>query len=352
MNELQIIQKKRNLFLDFAKAFAVILVVIGHCIQFGAGTNYLKEELFFDNIIFKYIYSFHMPLFMLISGYLFAFGIRKGAKDIIVNKTKSLIVPILAWATLPLAVFLITKDVTVFSVIKYYIANSIYSLWFLWAVFWCSLIVLVVNKLLNDKIFVYILIFVVSFFVPDIYHIDLYKFMFPYFVIGYMYKKYDLQEKLKAIYNSDCFICVIGIVFILLFCLFERDSYIYVSGHLIVGKDFVNQLFVDFYRYITGLTGSVFTLLLLIKIYNFCTQKKILKENNVILTIGKNTMGIYIISGFINTAILVKVGNFITYPNCLIIGVESVLVIVVSILLIRFIQQYKLLNQILLGAKG
>ena len=148
-------------------------------------------------------------------------------------------------------------------------------------------------KLLNDKIFVYILIFVVSFFVPDIYHIDLYKFMFPYFVIGYMYKKYDLQEKLKAIYNSDCFICVIGIVFILLFCLFERDSYIYVSGHSIVGKDFVNQLFVDFYRYITGLTGSVFTLLLLIKIYNFCTQKKILKENNVILTIGKNTMGIY-----------------------------------------------------------
>ena len=29
MNELQIIQKKRNLFLDFAKAFAIILVVIG-----------------------------------------------------------------------------------------------------------------------------------------------------------------------------------------------------------------------------------------------------------------------------------------------------------------------------------
>lgn len=81
----QVLSIKRNPFLDYTKAFAILLVVVGHCIQYGSGQNYLKEELFFDNILFKFIYSFHMPLFMLISGYLFAYGINKETKSIIIN---------------------------------------------------------------------------------------------------------------------------------------------------------------------------------------------------------------------------------------------------------------------------
>lgn len=139
MKDNQSSQKKRNHFLDFTKAFAIILVVFGHCIQFGSGENYLKEGLYFDNIIFKYIYSFHMPLFMLISGYFFAYGINKEAKEIFINKFKSLIVPILTWAILPLVIFIAVKclknEFSIISTLKYYISYSLHSLWFLWAVF-------------------------------------------------------------------------------------------------------------------------------------------------------------------------------------------------------------------------
>ena len=133
---------------------------------------------------------------------------------------------------------------------------------------------------------------------------------------------------------------------------FERESYIYVSKHTILNKDIINQLSIDLYRYFIGFIGSIFTLSLLIKIYNIIKKQIIFKENNFILTIGKNTMGIYIISSFINSYILEQVTSFMTYPNFLIIGIESVLVILVSIIIIKLIQQNKILNRFLLGAKG
>ena len=347
---------KRNHFLDLVKAFAIILVVIGHNIQFGSGANYLEEKLFFDNIYFKYIYSFHMPLFMLISGYFFAYGITKKAKDIFINKFKSLIVPILTWAIFPLVVFVITtilkNDFSIIATIKYYISYSLFSLWFLWAVFWCSLLVLITNKIFKDEIFIYILIFTISFFLPDGYNLAEYKFMFPYFVIGYFYKKYNFQEKLNKIYNSNYFLCISGIIFFILLYHFERSSYIYTSKFSILHKDIINQLSIDLYRYFIGFIGSIFTLSLLLKLYNIATKKIILNENNFIITIGKNTMGIYIISSFINQYILKRVTSFLTHPNYFIIGIESVLVILVSILIIKFIQQYKIPNKFLLGAKG
>ena len=176
--------------------------------------------------------------------------------------------------------------------------------------------------------------------------------MFPYFVIGYLYKKYNLQENLSPIYNSNCFVCLSGVIFFILLYYFERNSYIYVSKHTILNKDIINQLSIDFYRYFIGFIGSIFTLSLLFKIYNIITKQIILKENHFILTIGKNTMGIYIISNFINLYILNKVTGFMKNPNYFILGIESVLVILVSIIIIKLIQQNKILNRFLLGAKG
>lgn len=60
--------------LDIIKGIAIILVVMGHCIQYGSGNDYYTSALFFEENIFKFIYSFHMPLFMLISGYVFGFS--------------------------------------------------------------------------------------------------------------------------------------------------------------------------------------------------------------------------------------------------------------------------------------
>lgn len=57
--------KERIKWIDGLKCFAITLVVIGHIIQ------YVTNPTDFDsNILFRYIYSFHMALFMMVSGYL------------------------------------------------------------------------------------------------------------------------------------------------------------------------------------------------------------------------------------------------------------------------------------------
>ncbi|WP_152063422.1 acyltransferase family protein [Collinsella intestinalis] len=56
---------------------AVVLVVAGHCIQFGQGEAVLQDRTFFDDWAFRGIYSFHMPLFALISGWLFGASIER-----------------------------------------------------------------------------------------------------------------------------------------------------------------------------------------------------------------------------------------------------------------------------------
>lgn len=52
---------QRLVFLDIAKAICIILVVIGHYHPDNSPEWY--------NVIWKFIYSFHMPLFMFASGY-------------------------------------------------------------------------------------------------------------------------------------------------------------------------------------------------------------------------------------------------------------------------------------------
>lgn len=84
---------KRIYSLDFVKLVAIYLVLWGHCIQslipeVGSGEG---------KPVFLYIYSFHMSLFMIISGY-FAVNIEgETLKKLIVSKFRQLIIPCISW---------------------------------------------------------------------------------------------------------------------------------------------------------------------------------------------------------------------------------------------------------------
>lgn len=57
-------QAKRLIWADSLKGVLIILVVLGHAIQ-----ETLKDGCF-DNHLWNCIYSFHMPAFMAVSGFL------------------------------------------------------------------------------------------------------------------------------------------------------------------------------------------------------------------------------------------------------------------------------------------
>lgn len=85
-------------FIDAAKAIGIVLVVIGHTAAAPVGVTTL-------------IYSFHMPLFFFISGYLqVAERFDAPLRDTFRRATRSLLVPYLFFFTLSLGYWMATRD--------------------------------------------------------------------------------------------------------------------------------------------------------------------------------------------------------------------------------------------------
>lgn len=81
---------------NVVKGIAIVSMVLGHAIQFGSGSDYYNSLAYFDNTVFRCIYGCHMPLLIFVSGYLFAFSIRKySLKTLCHKKIMSLLVPLI-----------------------------------------------------------------------------------------------------------------------------------------------------------------------------------------------------------------------------------------------------------------
>ncbi|NCC54409.1 MAG: DUF1624 domain-containing protein [Erysipelotrichia bacterium] len=80
---------KRIEYIDVAKGIGIILVVIGHSI-----IAQMRSNSVIASFIYNYIYSFHMALFFVLSGYLFSYTIKKyTSKKIICEKFSQLMIP-------------------------------------------------------------------------------------------------------------------------------------------------------------------------------------------------------------------------------------------------------------------
>ncbi len=104
----------RDQTLVFLRAFATVLVVVGHATRSPLSPNpHMAAPLFvpaWEAVIRNYIYSFHMPLFFWISGYVFylsAEGRRPGIVSALRKKILRLIVPMLAASFLFLLPFVL-----------------------------------------------------------------------------------------------------------------------------------------------------------------------------------------------------------------------------------------------------
>lgn len=349
MEESIKLAKWRDLTLDYLKAFAIILVVLGHSLQYGLGE---PNDGIFDNWLMKFIYSFHMPLFMMISGYLFGFSVKKHSfQENLLEKLKSLLVPIAIWS-IPVTIIDIVKyspeRLNPWDFLKSYLNEFIGQFWFLWAVLLCSVIVLIANRFLKDSIIVYIIIFILTFIIPNIIMVDeLYRFMFPLFVLAYFISKHSILKDLskQKIYATTL---ISMVVFIVLLFFYNQESYIYISGHSLIHKqNWLHQLFVDIYRIFIGIAGSAFFWGL------FSIISKYIKGflSKVLMCLGTNTMGIYIISWFFSVYLLPEVVKEYIGLNYGVVLLETILTSALCLILVFLIKKVKFLNKLLLGGR-
>lgn len=134
------LKQRRILYLDYIKAFAIILVIIGHVLQYM-----IWPSDFDEHYIWNFIYSFHMPLFMFISGVTMAMKSPNYSFGHLMKKRAvQLLLPYFVWAII-ISLFR-EKDISFIWTIIDRPSNGLWFLWDLYFIILLSRILLLVSK--------------------------------------------------------------------------------------------------------------------------------------------------------------------------------------------------------------
>ncbi len=291
-------------YIDFLRGFAILLMIWGHCIQFCA----CGQFDYFEFGLFKTIYAFHMPLFMLISGYLFYFSEQKRSSlsELVPYKVKSLLYPILLCSILYTVLspesFQNIRDRKFPLLVG---AATMEHFWFLWSVLAASVALAFAVKLSKKPLIQSVLcllgFLVVAVFPNGMMHL----YMYPYFVLGYVFARNETRLKPKKIVFD-----VIGLLsaaaFAGLMHFYQKKHFIYIS-YMFGGATHWDSLKIDGFRWGVGLFGSLAAIWITRRI--FLAIKKENRVVNGIESIGRDSLAFYALSEIVLFMYLPEITN-------------------------------------------
>ena len=275
---------KRNDYIDFIKGVAILLVLVGHAIQYCYGAEYFLQGAYFSNPIFKFIYSFHMPLFMAVSGYLLHHTLNHRAEqEVALRRLRQLGLPILSFGVLAFAIkWAVHPIYNVGECLKELFHTCTGNLWFLWALLYNQLLLLLVHRM-GDKMWMYVLTGMLVYFIPDSSYIPArYTFLYPFLVMGFMTGKYTLNvyiEKRRMNVLTSMLLLYIGAL--------------YASRSLLVGVwewGMIGSVLHTVMRQLIALFALGWILPLLYELYRTLSARRIV---SFITNAGQNSLGIY-----------------------------------------------------------
>lgn len=329
---------KRDEKIDLIKSFLIILVILGHCIYWNDSLCKIPV----NNVIVNIIYSFHMPLFILISGYLFS----KHKKDNLMNTIKSkfarLIIPHIIFCIIMIPFILIFWKVYNYYIMKESnngsispksIYNYLTMFWYLWCVFFCSIITNVIYKYFKSPCIMMFLLTILLILEYKYIHIHVFfehqevSMQFGFFAFGVFL--YDLKWKKVSIIIRNVF----GFFLIVyLFCL-------YLDFHLYSW----NPPFL--FKYLLSWCGTIFFLILFHSINTNLKIKKYIK------TLSSRTLGIYIYQFPIIRALSVIVfpssNSFAIFYDVFI----TIIVLLLTLIVVKCFEKNKEIARLTLGNK-
>ncbi len=286
-NRIDGIGVQRKEWIDELKGTLIYLVILGHCIQYV----YCDGMDYFQNPVFKFIYSFHMPAFSVISGYLFyLYTIKYELINAVKRRIHQLFVPCIMWGTINY--FLGHNKLDILFYIEYLLEKN----WFLWAMLYCSFIMLISEKLKNRyriSFFPYIIIFI-TLFIPDIANLIDLEMMLPFFLLGYTLREKNYVQKIISASYLNKILWVIGGVVIYLILMKFMISYqdIMIWEYYCIGNTSIISSLLKKY-----LIGAVASFVLILFFAGF--QKKQVKIKKMIMFLGRYTLGIYMVQSFL-----------------------------------------------------
>lgn len=273
-------KNKRIEWVDYLKAFACFLVVLGHLIQSLQKAN-IDHHMNITNFINWFIYLFHMPLFMCVSGFLYCKSKRefswKWYKEFELKKFINLVIPYFTFYLIFLGINVIfassVNSVKGMNELIGMFNNPMPPYWFLYALLSIFIVVPILDHIFkNNKkaVFVlFIILRIISIFLKtNIYFIDSVMSYALYFYLGVFINENSKFEKKKC--------TLINIFSIIIYIIM---SIIYYRHKMLCSK------------VLTGLINIVFAIsgiLICINIFRMINSPKILN------TFKKYTFQIYL----------------------------------------------------------
>lgn len=192
--------KERLVLWDIAKGICIILVVIGHYCPANAPDWY--------SLINRFIYSFHMPVFLFASGYIYM-ATQKDVSYIAFmrKKIKRLMIPYVSTSVIIVAIKLVSQNffymknpVTGFTFLEIlYKPAAGYFLWFIWVLWWAFLII-PFFKTTGQRLLllaVSIAFYALPLDMGELFCLQEVKEMLLFFVMGVL--SYELKDKLSRL---------------------------------------------------------------------------------------------------------------------------------------------------------
>ncbi len=300
---------------DVLRVITTLLVIISHCgyyniitnyggIRYGELVNINKYNIFiyiiFSHIV-KFIYTFHMPLFIALSGALFNIQIKNNKfsnhKELINNKFKRLIIPFFIVTliySVPIKLISgyfndsknLAKDIIVGQLL---IQGNTY-LWFLPTLFLCFITIYFLEnkKYIKNKWILFFILNIVSYCIP----IKIIRYLFQniiWFYLGFVFEgnRKSFNNKFKKNKNLCILILISSILLFVLKLINPFDQY------------FLFKIIDKILIVIQALFGCIFIYLISLNL----SQLKIYK-NYIYKEISDTSFGLYLYSDPLNYLVL------------------------------------------------
>jgi len=257
-------ENKRITWIDAAKGIGILLVFLGHTV--------IPEKIFW------YIFSFHMPLFFFLSGYLYRADKHDSWWDFAKDRFKKLLVPYITFFIILLIYWLligraigdvqnlsvgVSKILYEFSYASAYLKTPFAPLWFLFTLFWVEIIFFILQKNIKQKLWLFLAIFLISlggyFYSIRIgirppWGIDIASVAVLFYGFGYFMK--DLKTQLADISNFVLILVTPILIFI----------GVWVAS-VNIRVDMMSNIYGVFYLFVGGSLAGIGTTIALAKIW-------------------------------------------------------------------------------------
>ena len=272
--------RQRDAYFDNAKFILIALVVLGHFF-----TSYIHDYEIID-AIYKTIYSFHMPAFILLAG-LFAKGFYE--KGYFLKFIKKLLIPYILFQIIYTVYYYFLYHSTTFSID---LLKPQWSLWFLLSMFCWNILLLGFAKLspligMSISILIAMLVGYVD-FISNYLSLSRTFVFFPFFLIGYYLDKNHLKQLTKP---SIRMLSVILMILLLIGYYVNPD---FNEQWLFGSKSYSYLGDVAFHNMFKRLLIIVISLIMVFSFLSFISQK-----HQIYTKWGTQTLYVYLLQGFI-----------------------------------------------------